>query len=100
MAVKKTTNSNVKIVGTYIQVLKDTKIMSAHNKKNYVKNQKHYDYLTKALKQLGECLKLKGLGLPEKMKRDEQMYDFDNIKNQNSIISNSEKRLKIQNHRF
>ena len=53
------------------------------------------DHLTKALKQLGECLKLKGLGLPEKMKRDEQNKDFEtNIKNQNSIISNSEKRLK------
>ena len=53
---------------------KDTKMMSARliAKKIGKKPKTLSDHLTKALKQLGECLKQKGLGLPEKMKLDEQ----------------------------
>ena len=53
---------------------KDTKIMSAEliAKKLGAKPKTLSDHLSKALKQLGKCLKLKGLGLPKKMKLDEQ----------------------------
>lgn len=53
---------------------KDTKIMSARliAKKLGEKPKTLSDHLSKALKQLGKCLKLKGLGLPDKMKLDEQ----------------------------
>ena len=75
MAVKKNNKFECKNCGhLYSSPEKDTKIMSARliAEKLREKPKTLSDHLTKALKQLGECLKLKGLGLPEKMKRDEQ----------------------------
>jgi len=74
-AVKKNSKFECRNCGhLYLSPEKDTKIMSARliAAKLGKKPKTLSDHLSKALKQLGECLKLKGLGLPKKMKLDEK----------------------------